>query len=97
MSTIRLSLKNIRCEGCVKSIKTALEKHTNIQEVNVVKETGAVTIKGEGLVNSNIIEELTALGFQKIKKGFLLSCSLNKKFDKKSRKNKKDLRFNVSP
>ena len=56
MSTITLSLKNIKCEGCVKSIKTALEKHTNIQEVNVVKETGAVTIKGEGLINSNIIE-----------------------------------------
>ena len=70
MSTIRLSLKNIGCEGCVKSIKTALEKHTNIQEVNVVKETGAVTIKGEGLVNSNIIEELTALGFPENKKGF---------------------------
>ena len=63
MSTITLSLKNIKCEGCVKSIKTALEKHTNIQEVNVVKEHGAVTIKGEGLINSNIIEELTALGF----------------------------------
>jgi hypothetical protein len=38
--------------------------------VNVVKEHGAVTIKGEGLINSNIIEELTALGFPENKKGF---------------------------
>ena len=70
MNTIILSLKNIKCDGCVKSIKTAMEKHTNINEVTVVKETGAVTIKGEGLINSNIIEELTALGFPENKKGF---------------------------
>ena len=69
MNTIMLSLKNIKCDGCVKSIKTAMEKHTNINEVTVVKETGAVTIKGEGLINSNIIEELTALGFPENKKG----------------------------
>ena len=49
--------------------KTAMEKHTNIKEVNVVKETGAVTIKGEDLINSNIIEELTALGYPENKKG----------------------------
>jgi|GEM_PF-946978 copper chaperone len=69
MNTITLSLKNIKCDGCVKSIKTAMEKHTNIKEVNVVKETGAVTIKGEDLINSNIIEELTALGYPENKKG----------------------------
>ena len=70
MNTIILNLKNIKCDGCVKSIKTAMEKHTNINEVTVVKETGAVTIKWEGLINSNIIEELTALGFPENKKGF---------------------------
>ena len=36
MNTITLSLKNIKCDDCVKSIKTAMEKHTNIKEVNVV-------------------------------------------------------------
>ena len=70
MNTIILSLKNIKCDGCVKSIKTAMEKHTNINEVTVVKETGTVTIVGQDLKNSNIIEELTALGFPENKKGF---------------------------
>ena len=70
MNTIILSLKNIKCDGCVKSIKTAMEKHTNIQEVNVVKETGTVTIDGQDLKNSNIVAELTALGFPENKKGF---------------------------
>lgn len=69
MKTITLSLKNIKCDGCVKSIKTAMEKHTNIKQVIVVKETGAVTIKGEDLINSNIIEELTTLGYPENKKG----------------------------
>ncbi len=69
INTITLSLKNIKCDGCVKSIKTAMEKHTNIKQVIVVKETGAVTIKGEDLINSNIIEELTALGYPENKKG----------------------------
>ena len=70
MSTITLSLKNIKCDGCVKSIKTAMEKHTNINEVTVVKETGTVTIVGQDLKNSNILAELTALGFPENKKGF---------------------------
>jgi len=70
MNTIVLSLKNIKCDGCVKSIKTAMEKHTNINEVTVVKETGTVTIVGQDLKNSNIVEELTALGFPENKKGF---------------------------
>ena len=70
MNTIILSLKNIICDGCVKSIKTAMEKHTNINEVTVVKETGTVTIVGQDLKNSNILAELTALGFPENKKGF---------------------------
>jgi len=71
MNTIILSLKNIKCDGCVKSIKTAMEKHTNINEVTVVKETGTVTIVGQDLKNSNILAELTALGFPENKKGFI--------------------------
>ena len=69
MNTITLSLKNIKCDGCVKSIKTAMEKHTNIKEVNVIKETGAVTIKGDDLIKPDIIEELTSLGYPENKKG----------------------------
>lgn len=70
MNTITLSLKNIKCEGCVKSIKTAMEKHTNISEVTVVKETGIVTITGEDLKKSNIVAELAAIGFPENNKGF---------------------------
>ena len=67
MNTLELTLQNIKCDGCVKSIKTAMEKHTNIKEVNVVKETGKVTIVGEDLVNSTIVTELASIGFPEVK------------------------------
>ena len=70
MKTLELTLQNIKCDGCVKNIKTAMEKHTNIKEVNVAKETGKVTIVGDDLVNSTIVKELTNLGFPEVKKGF---------------------------
>ena len=70
MNTINLNLQNIKCDGCVKSIKTAMEKHDNVKEVIVAKETGDVTIVGENLVNSSIVAELTALGYPETKKGF---------------------------
>jgi copper chaperone CopZ len=70
MKKLELTLLNIKCDGCVKTIKTAMEQYENIKEVNVVKETGVVTIVGEDLVNSSIIAELTALGYPEAKKGF---------------------------
>ncbi len=73
MNTITLSLQNIKCDGCVKSIKTAMEKHANITDIQVVKETGTVTIIGENLVNSSIVSELTSLGYPETKKGFFSS------------------------
>ena len=71
MNTITLTLQNIKCEGCIKSIKSAMEKHENIKEVHVIKETGTVTIVGEDLVNSSIVAELSTLGYPETKKGFL--------------------------
>jgi copper chaperone len=69
METLTLTLQNIKCDGCVKTIKNAMAQHENIKEVNVVKETGSVTITGFNLVNSNIVSELTSLGYPEIKKG----------------------------
>lgn len=70
MNTLELTLQNIKCDGCVKSIKTAMEKHPNIKEISVEKETGKVTIVGEDLVNSDIVTELATIGYPEVKKGF---------------------------
>lgn len=70
MKTLKLTLQNIKCDGCIKSIKAAMEKYENIKEVNVVKESGVVTITGDDLVKSSIVTALTDLGYPEIKKGF---------------------------
>lgn len=70
MDTIKLNLLNIKCEGCVNTIKTAMEKHINITKVEVSKETGNLTIVGENVDHSGIVAELTALGYPESKKGF---------------------------
>lgn len=71
MSTLELNLQNIKCDGCVKNITSALEKHDHIKSVLVDKATGKVTITGENLVNSSIVNELTTLGYPEVKKGFI--------------------------
>lgn len=69
MNTLELNLKNIKCDGCVKNIKAAMEQHDYVFNVEIEKATGHVKIIGENLVSSNIIEELTALGYPEVKKG----------------------------
>jgi len=80
MEQIEIAVQNIKCDGCVKSIKTAFENRAEIKEIEVGKDTGIVYIKGEGLNKDNLIKELTSLGyppvkektfFQKIKSNFI--------------------------
>lgn len=71
MKTLELTLQNIKCDGCVNTIKTAMEKHSNVKEVQVNKETGKVIIVGDNLISSAIITELTALGYPEAKKSLL--------------------------
>lgn len=78
MKTLKLTLQNIKCDGCIKSIKTAMEKHENIKEVTVVKKSSVVTIIGDDIVKSNIVAELTDLEYPEIKKGFFQKYFLEK-------------------
>ena len=63
MKSLNLTLQNIKCDGCVQSIKNAMKKYPNISEVLVTKENGKVSINGENLNESAIIEELNKLGY----------------------------------
>lgn len=55
-------VENIKCGGCVNSIKTALLKLDNIDDVDINKETGSVKVFGIA-ENSIIIKKLNELGY----------------------------------
>ena len=80
MKKLELILQNIKCDGCVNSIKNVLEKHSNIASVEVIKETGSVIISGKEIDKKSISSELTTLGYPEIKKGIfskIFSPSIN--------------------
>lgn len=60
--THNIVVENIKCEGCMSTIKTALHKLDGVQNVSIDKHTDTVTI--EGLVEKNIfMQELSKLGY----------------------------------
>jgi copper chaperone CopZ len=60
--THKIEVENIKCGGCMNSIKTALLKIENVTEVTIDKETDTITI------NSNtdrvvLVNKLSNLGY----------------------------------
>jgi copper chaperone CopZ len=60
--THKIEVENIKCGGCMNSIKTALLKIENVTEVEIDKETDTITI------NSNtdrpvLVNTLSNLGY----------------------------------
>lgn len=62
-TTETLFVENIKCGGCMKSIKEALKKMVGIQEVEVYKEEEKVCIMGIGINRALLIEKLAAMGY----------------------------------
>ena len=55
-------VENIKCGGCVNSIKTALLKLNNVDDVDIDKETGIVKVFGS-VEKTAITLKLNALGY----------------------------------
>ena len=62
-TTETLFVENIKCGGCMKSIKEALNKMAGIQEVEVYKEEEKICIMGVGINRGLLIEKLAAMGY----------------------------------
>ena len=62
-TTETLFVENIKCGGCMKSIKEALNKMAGIQEVEVYKEEEKICIMGIGINRGLLIEKLAAMGY----------------------------------
>ena len=55
--------KNIKCDGCVSNIKENLENRDDVNSVEVEKETGKVTITGDGFDVEDIAIQLVLMGY----------------------------------
>ena len=56
-------VENIRCGGCVKSIKESLGRLPGVREVEVDKEEEKLLVSGYGLDRHVILDKLASMGY----------------------------------
>ena len=62
-STETIYVENIRCGGCVKSIKESLGKLPGVREVEVYKDEEKLLVSGLDLDRNSILDKLASLGY----------------------------------
>ncbi|MFM6954914.1 MAG: heavy-metal-associated domain-containing protein [Sphingobacteriaceae bacterium] len=63
METQEILVENIKCSGCMNSIKTAVLKLPGVAEVKIIKEEDKVQIIGEGMDRIALVAKLNSLGY----------------------------------
>lgn len=63
MKTIEIFVENIKCGGCMNSIKTALMKLNGVSEVQIDKEKDKVSISGKAINHDEVLNKLASLGY----------------------------------
>lgn len=63
---INLTVKNVKCGGCVSNIENGLKDMHGIEAVDVNIDTGNVNIKGNELNQTEISTKLSELGYPEI-------------------------------
>jgi copper chaperone len=63
MKTQEIFVENIKCGGCMTSIKHALEKIKGIAKVEINKEEEKISLSGENYQISEIIDSLNSMGY----------------------------------
>ena len=58
----KIEVENIKCGGCMNSIKTALLKTEKITEVSIDKETDTITVNSDA-DRSVLVKTLSNLGY----------------------------------
>lgn len=82
--TQEISVENIKCGGCMNTIKTALMKIRGVGEVSIDKETEIITVNGS-TDKSILVNTLSRLGYPEKGQNNLLkkaksyvSCTIGK-------------------
>ena len=63
MNEIHIEVENIKCGGCISSIRNAVLKHEYVEEVAVDRENEEVIITTNEGVREEFVELLTSLGY----------------------------------
>jgi len=63
METQEILVENIKCGGCMTSIKSAIMKFTGVKSVDINLEEEKITIVGKGVKKEAILKKLTSLGY----------------------------------
>lgn len=73
MQTIDLFVENIKCGGCMNSIRTALLKIEGVSAVNIDKEADKVSVEvSDSGLKSAIVSALSSMGYPEIGQNDLL-------------------------
>jgi copper chaperone CopZ len=63
MEKYEIQVENIKCGGCMNSIKKAIAAIAGVQAVEVLKETETVLVEGAADLRQSITEKLASLGY----------------------------------
>ncbi len=63
MKTQEIFVENIKCGGCMTSIKQALEKIKGITKVEIDKEEEKISLTGDYYKLSEVIDSLNSMGY----------------------------------
>lgn len=63
MTTHKIFVNNIKCNGCIQSIKAALQKINGVSAVDVFKEEDKICVSGIAIDREEILTKLASLGY----------------------------------
>ena len=89
--TESISVENIKCGGCMNSIKTALLKMANVQVVRIDKETETITVESSvPFEREALLTQLAKMGYPEkgnnnllLKAKSFVSCAIGNLSEKK--------------
>lgn len=63
MKTQEIFVENMKCGGCMTSIKHALLKITGVEKVEIDKDEEKVSLTGDHYLLSEVIDSLNSMGY----------------------------------
>lgn len=63
MDELLFKVIGMKCEGCLSKTRKALEGVEGVKEVDVDLETGNASVKGEGILENDVVSAVSSCGF----------------------------------